>query len=84
MRALVHNIGWLLGWLLAESMVVLVRSYQWTLSPIVGRQCRFEPTCSHYMIGALRKYGPIVGVWRGTKRICRCHPFHHGPWYDPP
>ena len=71
-------------WLLSESLVVLVQIYQWTLSPIVGRQCRFEPTCSHYMIGALRKYGPIFGTWRGIKRICRCHPFHHGPWYDPP
>jgi len=67
------------SWLL----IVLVRVYQWTLSPIIGRQCRFEPTCSHYFIGAVRKYGAVRGAWRGMLRICRCHPFHPGG-YDPP
>ncbi|RIK83634.1 MAG: membrane protein insertion efficiency factor YidD [Planctomycetota bacterium] len=67
-----------------ELLIVPVRAYQWTLSPIFGRQCRFEPTCSHYFIGAVRKYGPARGTWRGFKRILRCHPFHRGPWYDPP
>jgi putative membrane protein insertion efficiency factor len=67
-----------------ELLIVPVRIYQWTLSPIFGRQCRFEPTCSNYFIGAVRKYGPFPGAWRGVKRIFRCHPFHNGPWYDPP
>jgi putative membrane protein insertion efficiency factor len=60
-----------------------VRLYQIFLSPIFGRQCRFEPTCSHYFIGAVRKYGPIVGALKGIGRICRCHPFHPGG-DDPP
>lgn len=64
-------------------LIALVRVYQFSLSPIIGQQCRFQPTCSHYMIGAIQKYGAIRGVWKGTLRICRCHPWHPGG-YDPP
>ncbi|MBI1313022.1 membrane protein insertion efficiency factor YidD [bacterium] len=64
-------------------LIALVRLYQLTLSPIVGQQCRFQPTCSNYFIGAVRKYGVIRGAWKGTLRICRCHPWHPGG-YDPP
>ncbi len=66
-----------------EVLILLVRGYQWTLSPLVGRQCRFQPTCSNYFIGAVRKYGALQGTLRGIWRICRCHPFHPGG-YDPP
>jgi putative membrane protein insertion efficiency factor len=71
-----------LDWL-ALSLIVLVRTYQLTLSPILGRQCRFEPSCSRYFIGAVQKYGAIIGAWRGICRIGRCHPWHPGG-YDPP
>ncbi|MFQ5732672.1 MAG: membrane protein insertion efficiency factor YidD [Planctomycetaceae bacterium] len=64
-------------------LIAMVKVYQWTLSPLFGRQCRFHPTCSNYLIGAVQKYGAIPGAWRGVKRICRCHPFHRGG-YDPP
>jgi putative membrane protein insertion efficiency factor len=64
-------------------LIGLVRLYQITLSPIVGRQCRFHPTCSNYFIGAVEKYGALRGAWRGIKRICRCHPWHPGG-IDPP
>jgi putative membrane protein insertion efficiency factor len=67
----------------AWTLIGLVRVYQWTLSPMVGRQCRFHPTCSVYFIESVRKYGAIRGAWRGTLRICRCNPFHPGG-YDPP
>jgi uncharacterized protein len=67
----------------ATTLIALVRVYQWTLSPLVGRQCRFEPTCSAYFILAVQKYGAIRGAWRGLLRIVRCHPFHPGG-YDPP
>ena len=67
----------------AEALILAVRVYQYPLSPIVGRQCRFEPTCSNYFIGAVRKHGAILGTLRGVGRICRCHPFHPGG-YDPP
>jgi putative membrane protein insertion efficiency factor len=66
-----------------RTLIGLVRVYQWTLSPIIGRQCRFTPTCSNYFIGAVQKYGVLRGAWRGVLRICRCHPFHPGG-YDPP
>ena len=64
-------------------LIALVRVYQLTLSPIIGQQCRFQPTCSHYMIEAVRKYGATRGAWKGILRICRCHPWHPGG-YDPP
>ena len=59
-------------------LIAAARVYQWTLSPLVGRQCRFEPTCSNYFIEAVRKYGAIRGAWRGVKRIGRCHPWNPG------
>ena len=64
-------------------LIFLVRIYQWTLSPIFGRQCRFQPTCSHYFIGAVEKYGAIRGSLKGIWRICRCNPFCRGG-DDPP
>jgi putative membrane protein insertion efficiency factor len=66
-----------------EIIVALVRGYQYTLSPLVGRSCRFEPTCSHYMIGAVRKYGAVRGCCKGIWRICRCNPWG-GCGHDPP
>ena len=54
-----------------EFLIFLVRIYQWTLSPLIGRQCRFQPTCSHYYIGAVRKYGAVRGSWKGLVRIIR-------------
>jgi putative membrane protein insertion efficiency factor len=67
----------------ARILILLVRLYQLTLSPIVGRQCRFQPTCSHYMIGAIEKYGAVRGTLKGLWRILRCNPFCTGG-YDPP
>jgi putative membrane protein insertion efficiency factor len=60
-----------------------VRLYQIFLSPFLGRQCRFTPSCSNYFILAVRKYGPLSGSLRGIWRICRCNPFHPGG-EDPP
>ncbi|MEX0939435.1 MAG: membrane protein insertion efficiency factor YidD [Pirellulales bacterium] len=67
------------SWLLIAG----VRCYQVTLSPFIGNQCRYYPTCSSYFIQAVRKYGAASGALRGIWRICRCHPFHAGG-YDPP
>jgi uncharacterized protein len=67
----------------SRCLIGLVRVYQITLSPIIGRQCRFHPTCSNYFIGAVEKYGAARGAWRGIKRICRCHPWNSGG-VDPP
>ena len=63
-------------------LILLVRAYQVTLSPIMGGCCRFEPSCSNYMIEAIRIHGAFKGVLLGTRRLLRCHPFgSHG--YDP-
>lgn len=64
-------------------LIGLVRLYQMTLSHLIGGQCRFHPTCSAYFIQAVKKYGAVKGAFKGTLRICRCHPFHPGG-YDPP
>jgi hypothetical protein len=67
----------------ATALIAAARVYQWTLSPLFGRQCRFEPTCSAYFILAVRKYGAVRGAWLGMRRIGRCHPWNTGG-YDPP
>lgn len=64
-------------------LIGLVRVYQWTLSPLLGRHCRFEPSCSAYLVEAVRKYGAVRGGFRGLLRLVRCHPWHPGG-YDPP
>jgi hypothetical protein len=64
-------------------LIGMARLYQWLLSPLFGRHCRFQPTCSEYFIESVRKYGAARGAWRGILRICRCHPWHPGG-YDPP
>ena len=71
------------GRLPAMALIGLVRLYQIFLSPIFGRSCRFQPTCSNYFIQAVRKYGAVSGSLRGAWRICRCHPWNAGG-YDPP
>jgi putative membrane protein insertion efficiency factor len=65
------------------TLIALVRLYQFFLSPFLGRQCRFQPTCSHYFIGAVNKYGALRGTAKGVWRILRCNPFCPGGW-DPP
>ncbi len=66
-----------------RAVIALIRGYQLLLSPLLPpNTCRYTPTCSAYMIDAVTKYGPLSGVWRGIKRIARCHPFHPGG-YDP-
>lgn len=79
MRFLWASLVGLPGW----TMIGSVRLYQIFLSPLLGRNCRFTPSCSNYFIQAVRKYGPIRGALKGTWRICRCHPFNPGG-HDPP
>jgi len=64
-------------------LIAVVRAYQFAVSPLLGRHCRFEPSCSVYFIESVRKHGAIRGGWRGVCRICRCHPWNPGG-YDPP
>lgn len=69
--------------LVGTVLIGAVRVYQLTISPLLGPTCRFRPSCSRYTIGAIEKYGPVRGAWRGLRRIARCHPWG-GSGYDPP
>jgi len=63
-------------------LLIIIRAYQLILSPILGNNCRFLPTCSEYAIDSLKSYGLIKGILLTFKRIGKCHPWgSHG--YDP-
>ncbi len=68
--------------MLARLLTLPIRAYQRVLSPLLPKSCRFEPTCSAYAIEALTRHGAARGLWLGTRRICRCHPWG-GSGYDP-
>ena len=56
----------------------LIRGYQRLLSPLLGSNCRFHPTCSSYAIEAINHFGTVKGCWLAGKRILRCHPLNAG------
>ena len=60
------------------TVIGLIRGYQAALSPFIGNQCRFHPTCSVYAEEAVRTHGALRGSWLALKRLARCHPFHPG------
>jgi hypothetical protein len=68
--------------LLAVPFILLIRLYQKLLSPLMGAQCRFSPTCSAYGLEAFKRHGVFKGFWLTIKRIGRCHPWG-GSGYDP-
>jgi uncharacterized protein len=68
--------------ILSAPFILLIRIYQLVISPLLGPKCRFTPTCSAYTLEALKKYGPLKGLWLGMKRIARCHPWG-GHGHDP-
>ncbi|HEX5801562.1 MAG TPA: membrane protein insertion efficiency factor YidD [Azospira sp.] len=63
-------------------LVLLIRFYQYAISPLLGSRCRFHPSCSEYTAEAIQKHGVWKGARLGMKRISRCHPWHPGG-YDP-
>jgi putative membrane protein insertion efficiency factor len=62
--------------------IFLIRVYQWTVSPLLGPRCRFYPSCSHYALEAVQRFGAVRGGWLGLVRLLRCHPWQPGG-YDP-
>lgn len=59
-----------------------LRVYRYAVSPLLGRNCRFYPSCSEYAVEAVERHGAMRGGWLALKRVGRCHPFHPGG-YDP-
>jgi putative membrane protein insertion efficiency factor len=60
----------------------LVVGYRYSVSPMLGMQCRFHPSCSAYALGALERHGALRGGWLALRRLARCHPWHPGG-HDP-
>ncbi|WP_236889556.1 membrane protein insertion efficiency factor YidD [Desulfoluna limicola] len=67
---------------LKKVFIVLIKAYQYLVSPFTGPRCRFYPTCSAYAIEAYERYGVLKGSCLAVKRILKCHPFHPGG-FDP-
>lgn len=75
----------LVGWILAPLtwlFIALIRAYQMFISPGLPQSCRFAPSCSQYALEAMQRYGALKGLWLGTLRLARCHPWHPGG-FDP-
>ncbi len=70
------------GRLIARPLVGLVKFYRYAISPLLGANCRFEPTCANYAIEALETHGALRGGWLALRRLARCHPWG-GSGYDP-
>lgn len=68
--------------MLKKGLLIMIRGYQRFVSPLLGKNCRFSPTCSEYFYLAVEKYGFFKGSFLGIKRILKCHPFNPGG-YDP-
>ena len=68
--------------LLRAALTTPIRLYQWTLSPLLGVNCRYAPSCSAYAVEAITTHGPVKGLWLAARRMARCHPWG-GSGYDP-
>ena len=67
---------------MARFLRALLAAYRYTLSPMLGRNCRFFPSCSEYAQEALERHGALRGSWLAVRRVARCHPWHPGG-YNP-
>lgn len=63
---------------MSRLLMLFVKMYRFFISPLLGSNCRFSPSCSTYAMQALEKYGALRGSWLAVKRILRCHPWHPG------
>lgn len=63
-------------------LLILLRTYQYAISPFLGPNCRFYPSCSEYAVEAIREHGSLKGGALAARRLCKCHPLHAGG-FDP-
>lgn len=68
--------------MLKRFLLLLLAFYRYAISPLLGRRCRFHPSCSEYAAEAITRYGACKGTGLGARRLARCHPWHPGG-YDP-
>ena len=61
-----------------QILIVIIKAYQYVLSPFLGHNCRFYPSCSCYAQHAIREFGVLRGTWLAMRRISKCHPWHPG------
>ena len=61
--------------MIRRALVTLIAAYRRWVSPLLGRHCRYEPTCSRYAQQAIERHGAVRGSWLALKRIARCHPW---------
>jgi len=61
-----------------KAALLLIKAYQYVLSPVLGPACRFHPTCSNYAHQAISRYGILKGLFLAVKRLLRCHPYALG------
>jgi uncharacterized protein len=63
-------------------LLLLLRSYQYAVRPLLGANCRFYPSCSDYAKEAIERHGALQGLWLAVRRVAKCHPYHPGG-FDP-
>jgi len=68
--------------IISRCLLALIAAYRYLISPLLGANCRYSPSCSAFAQEALCRHGALRGSWLSIKRVCRCHPFHEGG-YDP-
>lgn len=73
---------WLIRRLASVVLISFIKVYRTAISPYTPASCRFTPTCSQYALEAIRKHGPLKGLYLSIRRILRCHPWG-GSGYDP-
>ncbi|MCX7067976.1 MAG: membrane protein insertion efficiency factor YidD [Methylococcales bacterium] len=59
-------------------LIALIKFYKYFISPLLGSNCRFYPSCSSYSLEALTRYGAMIGFYLTLRRLLKCHPFHEG------
>lgn len=65
-----------------RAVLALLQAYRYAISPMLGRNCRFVPSCSEYAVEAVERHGALKGSWLAARRVCRCHPVSGGG-FDP-